>query len=322
MGEIKIREAYCVELDRVISIDTARIEYFAQTIEIGKRKKFSFLCSNIECRHSQIEGVKVTGVNYSILRKVDNNGNVISKVAHYRRNTAHLANCSWVVINDYMNSEKQHAGETKEEYANRRIVNKTHYFIDVYSPNEGSNQSKEAVLVKLSPFKKSNPASSPVKVNESKLQRPALTTTSVLSRLVESWTEARDVLSKSEFAALTFTVNNKKTSLKRYFKQLKYAIVDNHSGVTYGGAKLIQRYGKGFKLEFFDQIEQKKIFVYCSNELMQKSRNSNYIDELLKHTNCYFKIYLINQHLEKNNISYTYEISNLSNLDISMVSKQ
>ncbi len=57
----RIALAYCVQLDRVISIASARREYFSQA---EPRKRFDFLCSSEACR---AQGIKVSASNYDKL---------------------------------------------------------------------------------------------------------------------------------------------------------------------------------------------------------------------------------------------------------------
>ena len=65
MSTIKIQRAYCVELDEIVSIDTARREYFS--LLPNRRIRFNFLCSDQLCRFHNENGVRVTGVNYNKL---------------------------------------------------------------------------------------------------------------------------------------------------------------------------------------------------------------------------------------------------------------
>ncbi len=57
----RIALAYCVQLERVISIASARREYFSQA---EPRKRFDFLCSSEACR---AQGIKVSASNYDKL---------------------------------------------------------------------------------------------------------------------------------------------------------------------------------------------------------------------------------------------------------------
>jgi hypothetical protein len=60
---IRIIEAFCVELDDVISITKARRAYFSMP---EPRARFKFLCANEACLELE-QPPKITGVNYSSL---------------------------------------------------------------------------------------------------------------------------------------------------------------------------------------------------------------------------------------------------------------
>ncbi|EPZ8573264.1 hypothetical protein ACXX5O_006285, partial [Pseudomonas aeruginosa] len=68
--------AYCVQLERVISIASARREYFSQA---EPRKRFDFLCSSEGCR---AQGIKVSASNYDKLPQDTRKAAHFSKFPH------------------------------------------------------------------------------------------------------------------------------------------------------------------------------------------------------------------------------------------------
>lgn len=317
----KIHEAYCIELEEIVSIDEAREAYFAQSEDQSERKTFHFFCSTPECRHSIPGDVKVTAVNYKVLQRVDAQNRNINKEAHFRRdhNCAHLEDiCEWAKLDAYLNHKGQHENEITEEYAQRHIINNLHHFVDIYTPNDAtktraSSLLKEQLNSKL--VKKNMPAA--LSCEPKNKGRIYLNKTSLLSRLVEAWCGAKTRLSDDDFSSLMFTAKGKNRSFKWYFKHIKSAAKFNHDGVVYGGARLDKkRFNKGFKFVFYDKFKEKPTYLYCANELMQTGVRAKYISSLLDINAKYYTVYWIDQPLEEREWSDTFKINNLANLHI------
>ncbi len=88
---MQILEAYCVELEDVLTIYDAQKAYFAQPE--GERHRFHFGCSDIDCR--RIMSPLISGINYHRLAE---EGDKYRQV-HYRAPDGHphLETCVWVV---------------------------------------------------------------------------------------------------------------------------------------------------------------------------------------------------------------------------------
>lgn len=118
---MKVLFAYCHELDRIVSIDEARIEYFA--VDEIKRKRFVFSCSDRQC------SVTVTGVNYHI--KAEDGEKF--KTAHYASRSPHSAECEWRKFEEEREEGKR-SGESAEDYKERQIKRLLNDYIDSFEP--------------------------------------------------------------------------------------------------------------------------------------------------------------------------------------------
>lgn len=316
MPTTKIQRAYCVELDSCISIDTARREYFSLP-EKGRRR-FNFLCSDERCRYHNDMGVRVTGVNYDKLCEESRDGQSVIKAAHYRENDKHHPDCEWSLLNDDEEQLTQRKNETDEDYSQRKLRHKLNHFIDEFSPNledeSLSKQSDEAVLGAEKLGGRSNQSrerSSPLKSSPSK------TVTSVLSRLVETWLEAKEVLTDEEFKQMRLNVKGiGRVLLYQYFKPVRYYHHDKHIGVIYGGATLVKRYGKGFKFKFYDKVTGKQAYLYCDQKTMESYRYRNYIESILALDCHYFNVYFLAPKVSEKEEYVTYELDSLKNIHI------
>ncbi|MGJ0629983.1 hypothetical protein [Xenorhabdus bovienii] len=122
------------------------------------------------------------------------------------------------------------------------------------------------------------------------------TRTNQLQRLVDTWQEAREILSYDEFRALTLSVlSHGKIHLHEYITHIQKGLTNHYSGVIFGGGSLMKRYGRGFLINFFDKHNGKTIRLYIDKNLMEKGRFGHYVDELLETENVrYFRVFLLN----------------------------
>jgi hypothetical protein len=261
-----ITRAFCVELQQELSIVAARREYFSQALP---RERFSFLCSSESCR---AQGVKITGVRYDVKPQE----NLTFVAAHFRANPhyEHHADCEWVEV-----AQQEDDNATPEESALRKIKGKLDDYIDVFDP-----------LIKEPPKPNPKPTTGdPVAAAQApasgspKEPRLKQTRTHNLERLVDSFRQAQAQLTKEELALLTLRIPGQgEVTLRSYFRHIKFAQVSEEARVLYGGA-LVERYGTGFKFNFFDRHQGKRVSLYVPSAQMQAYRSSRYISELLSH---------------------------------------
>ena len=86
---MEILEAYCVELDRILTIYEAQEAYCA--LPAAQRKRFTFRCSDHDCRAAN--NPLVSGINYDKLAEDSD----MYRQIHFRapKDHPHLADCYW-----------------------------------------------------------------------------------------------------------------------------------------------------------------------------------------------------------------------------------
>ncbi|MDH3001460.1 hypothetical protein A1D23_13015 [Chelonobacter oris] len=251
---MSIREAYCIELDRVISIIEARHEFLSQTIP-RRYSEYHFLCSTESCRAA---GVKISGACYKELPEEH-------KVSPYykyseRNNKPHCADCEWVTY-----KIEKYAGESDKEFKLRKSRAKLHDYIDEFqllaTKNEGVITKKSDRMIQSTEInletKNSISKSSVVLKNSSKIVK-----TSMLARLVEYYLNARAQFSKTPiWWELPLKVTGKPIScLHEFFRKTEVAISKHLFCVCIGDVILKEtdsdfyfKFQKGFKNKEIDK---------------------------------------------------------------------
>ncbi len=327
---MKIIRAYCNELERVVSIDEARAEFFS--IEEEKRARFSFTCSDPICRHHNTLATKVTAVNYDKLCvqqeriKDEEKNKIVGVVAHFKRNAkyTHSTDCEWVLHELYESHAEKHDDENENDFKQRQLRMKLSHFVQIFIPDPKVLES-EIDCIDSDINNDCDHINSDVKHENGKgaqIRKSSKTQTIYLSKLVDTWNEARQTLTSEEFKQLELVIKKNKTlKLKSYFKHVRYAIADKHEGVIFGGAMMVKRYKLGFKLSFFDKVNDLPVHVYCANQVMENYRHRGYIDEVLKGPKDYFNLYILSADLVTTMNDYTLEVNNLKNLHIVAIHK-
>jgi hypothetical protein len=283
----RITKAYCVELQRIVTITEARQEYFSRE----PKKDLHFLCSTEGCRKlgPKETGVKVTGVNYRVPPQEDAN----HQNPHFRANPVdeHDPDCEWV--GEEGGSD---ALDMSQQGIASRAKRKLNDHVDVFSPDvagddeaEGSGKGPD----ELSPAKsdEATPRASARKFGA----QPRTLRSNSLERLVQYYRSARAELSEEEFEALTIQVKGmKEMPLYAYFRSIEKVKLGENDRVVHGGARY-KKFGTGFRFNFYDKFENKPISLYVSPEQMRKYRYRGYWEELFKLSEQvrYYRVYAL-----------------------------
>lgn len=280
---MKVLFAYCHELKRSVSIDEARVEYFA--VEESKRKRFVFSCSDRHCN------VAVTGVNYHV--KAEDGQKF--KTAHFRAHTPHIAACEWRKFEEEREQGKR-ADESERDYSERKIKRKLSDYIDSFDPFTGDAEDNVSKVDGSTTGSKQAVSGDEPKEREAGARRSQYTRTNRLQRFIDSWQEAKTTLPDDEFRALTFNLANYgRVSYHDYVTHIKNGVSNEYSGVIYGGATLVKRYGAGFLLRFYDEVNERTVKLYVSKDVVNKSRQGHYVNDILSTTGArFFKVFLLN----------------------------
>lgn len=272
----------------------------------------------------------MTAVNYDKLCveqvSEDDKTKIVGNVAHFKRNTnhSHSIDCEWVVLDKYENQEEKHDDENQDEYCQRQLRIKLNHFVQVFIP-DSPELEYEAECINDDVDKEANNHTD-TEGRRSKLpgkRKPVKTQTTYLSKLVDTWIEAKSKLTEEEFALLELVIKNRRTmKLKYYFKHIRYAIQNRHDGVIWGGATVLKRYDSGFKLMFFDKVNGLPVHIYCADATMRAYRHHRYFNEVLNEQKDYFNAYLLQADLVSTEKSYTFEIKDLKMFHLIAMSKK
>ncbi|EPC00599.1 hypothetical protein L861_06575 [Litchfieldella anticariensis FP35 = DSM 16096] len=312
-----ITHAYCIDLDRIVTIDEARFEYLS--LPSPRPPRFRYLCEYPACQEKQ---VRVAAVNDD---KPIEESNVF-KAPHFRRwqQEPHAAGCPWM---EDEASPVQEEGESDNDFQRRLARAKLTDFIDRFDPpvpgyddpTSSTNGDQNTVGAPPKPPHQDRPQAS---------SRPGKHRTSVLDRLVNTYIESGKLLSWEERQRLELQVGGIGTiRLVDYFQSLKRCSLQTRDRVMYGGANLERRYGEGALFHFFDTIavegpdgETKpvKVRLYISPKQVVSCRHRHYIKEILENEETpYYRLYAIGSlHYDPRYRTVSLQVEDLRQLSI------
>lgn len=289
-----ITHAFCLELDRIVTVDEARFEYLSLSGE--HRDRFRYLCTNPDCRRS---GVRVFGVNdYRPLEDTE-----VFKDPHFRKSRdEHAPGCPWEAEDV---APVQGEGESDDDFRQRAAKAKVSDFIERFTP-----PGSEAGRSETGNSKSSDPEANGSRQNTHRTQsqshhEPGMRSTTVLDRLVTSYRQARKRLDPDELRSIQLhVVGTGQIRLVDYFKPLRFCSLETRERVIFGGARFIHRWGKGVEFRFYDKVvyrregierEHYPVTLYVSPRLVEEARHRNYFEEILKEPEKrrYFTIYAL-----------------------------
>ena len=269
----RIALAYCVQLERVISIASARREYFSQA---EPRKRFDFLCSSEACR---AQGIKVSASNYDKLPQDTRKAAHFSKFPH----STHLPDCEWFVEDD---EDALRPGESAEEAGQRRIRDKLDAYVEEFDPAI----AEEAAPPPADPdAEEQPPASAAVRADAPAAPRQRTQRrrrTRDFEQLVDTFRQARAELPAEEFKQLDIHISGLGRIAARLFPAHRLCHPGQRRQVFYGGADLLpKRYGspnrpQGFRFKFRDRIDGKPVFLYVAPETLQAYPHRRYLEDI------------------------------------------
>ncbi|MBO7806121.1 hypothetical protein [Burkholderia pseudomallei] len=274
---MRITRAYCVDLDEIVTIDAARREFLS--IE-PTPERFRFLCSDDACREA---GVAVTGVNYTF--NAEEGAKHVA--AHFRAHNPekHLPDCEWRKAAKGDASDEPLPGETDEDARQRIARRKLTDFVLSFDPTDREDVDGKSRSGKGSDGDNDGAGSDGhPRPTRPRAEGPAggHASTRDLERLAESYRDARATLSDDEFRVLTLRVKKIGTlALGEYFQPLTRCSEATADRIIYGGATLSDRYpkdgGRGFKLKFYDKIDNLPVYLYVSQADVDAYRHRKYL---------------------------------------------
>ncbi|NMZ77643.1 hypothetical protein HBO32_31580 [Pseudomonas nitroreducens] len=230
----RIKRAYCVQLDEVVSITQSRQAFFSLP---EPRRSFEFLCSNKSCLDQPIKA-EITAVNY------DKHPNDTYRAAHFRENDrySHAPGCEWVIDEDVDEVNGKLPGETDEEAFVRRARRKLHDYIDVFDPNP-ERDTDAGTPGSTAGGGEEDTSGTRGKGSRQGGKASGNHSTTDLERLVECYIQARLKLSDEEFKAMRLkVVGQSEMPLRKAAWQLRRKLVAV-AGALRGDQSLRSRLG-------------------------------------------------------------------------------
>ncbi|WP_437559488.1 hypothetical protein [Acidithiobacillus sulfuriphilus] len=240
---MRIEKAFCVELGKSLDIEQAREAYFAQ----GKRRRFTFLCSDERCRASDPRiGVRVSGVNYDKLPNVD----TIFKTAHFRRQDPHIPSCYWMEIKEAEDLERvsNNGNDLVSALTAKGMTVITRFSIPktIATDTEQNEEQDEIDQIRTKPSREERISA----------YRKLFSGGGSSSKSLESLVSCYEELKHEEALDISIHVDSHGNySFKDLFCHVANIKKDDRFHVYYGGAKLYKRYHPGFSLYFFDDVD-------------------------------------------------------------------
>ncbi|WP_010212546.1 hypothetical protein [Pseudomonas sp. R81] len=311
-AKIVISEAYCVELEEIVSISEARRAYFSLPTP---RVRFTFQCTYSECLALK-KPPTITGVNYASLPEDT------YRAAHFRDpGVGHVEGCPWQ-DDEPAASDGNQSGEASTK--DREAKGKLHDFIDEF---DGTSVKQKAVAgvagdAGTESTKRQGQGRRGVAKGNSFTNRNS---TSSFVRLVEYYRNAYKDLSPSEFFALRLkVVGEGEMSLTSYFPNVSRANPDLPPRVIQGGARLEPRKGRGFMLWFIGRVDGKGVYLRVTSEVMDKYRFRGFFNDTLAQEDAdYFRVFGLGRLLlSDSGKSYRLEVEDLNHLTIFAAKKQ
>lgn len=311
-AKIVISEAYCVELEDIVSISEARRAYFSLP---APRARFTFQCSYAECLALK-KPPTITGVNYASLPEET------YRAAHFRDpHVGHVEGCPW---QDDEPGESDDNRGCKTSLKDREAKRKLHDFIDEFDgtsvkPKPGTDIAVDAGS---EPAARQGQSRHGVAKGNSFANRNR---TSSFVRLVEYYRNAHKDLTTSEFFALRLkVVGEGEMPLTSYFPNVSKANPDLPPRVIQGGARLEPRKGNGFMLWFIGRVDGKGAYLRVTSEQMDKYRFRGFFNDTLAQEDAdYFRVFGLGRLvLSETGKSYRLEVEDLNHLTIFAAKKQ
>ncbi len=309
-GQIRINEAYCVELGRTVSITEARRAYFSLP---APRARFTFQCPDSGCLALD-EPPTITGVNYSSL-PTDT-----YRAAHFRDpGVGHAVDCPWQADEATTDIAPASEAETKDREAKRKL----HDFINEFDPAPAGRQvgTQDLGGADTDRLAQNRRGDMGVGKGESFTNRNR---TKSFERLVEYYRNAAE-LDKEEFFSLQLKVAGEgEMPLISYFPNVSKARPGQPKRVIHGGARLEPRKDAGFMLWFMDRIDGKGFYLKVTDQEMEAYRFRGYFnDTLAQETADYFRIFALGRVvLSETGKSYRLEVQDLNHLTLYAVTKK
>ncbi len=278
---MKIIRAYCLEMNRVVDIYQARDHYFDiySSIDLDKRRRFQFLCSDENCRTKN--KTLVSGVNYDKL--IEETDNYVRP--HFRDLGKHMDDCEWVEfeqVTDEIEAEAEQDSSSRPRQT--RHVKRTDV-VDIFAPGRDDDETGSEGLVGTDEYERVR------RMPDARSRREALKTllrrspsqSSILENVVSSY----HLLTTKQRESTMLTVKGiGERSYGEWFKHVKGCTLHDDTFIYYGGA-WVKAYADGsFALNFFDEVTidetPHKLSMYLKADRIKRFKSQAYLQTMLE----------------------------------------
>jgi hypothetical protein len=303
---MRIGKAFCVELNEVVSIAEARREFFS----IDPRpERFSFFCSDDECRFHNGDGVRVTGVNYDKLATESAH----YKAAHFRVNSEHLQSCTWVIEHKVATNPVRRKDETSLQFDQRVARQKVSDFVDIFDPLLEELMAEKTIHTPPSSADEKLPVSRQWGGGGNTSSSPGRTKTSNLEQLADYYMEALAKFDAKAFDFLIEVCGLGTIRLGTFFEKVNRPSINGGIRVRYGNAFIVADSANEFVYQFYDEYQSMKVRLEVSKDLMAAYRYRKYVRNIVElgKSRTFVKVFAIGS-LELSTDKTHYKLSLLS----------
>lgn len=250
---IRMDVAYCIELNAIVDIQRACLEFIEQDVY----EKFNFLCSDPLCHNTN---VRVIAVNHN---KLPEEGDKVIKSPHYRVLDEHLPTCEWIEFDSIKNCDQKIPNSQEHSFDDLKDTIQITNFI-LQETNSTKNDNSEDIVKELNNIRRIFSLEERLEARKEYAQRVGSTT-----RSFEALISCYEGLKINKELKKELTISGEGTfSFQSLFKHVSNGPRESFT-VFYGGAYLYKRYGDGFSLSFFDKFDGKNISFYLSKDDIQ-----------------------------------------------------
>ncbi|MFW2600337.1 hypothetical protein [Aliarcobacter butzleri] len=279
MMNMHIEKVYCKDLDKIINIYDAEIEYFKQD---KPRKRFEFYCSDEKCRKEK--NPKVAGINYD---KHPEEG--IRRAPHFRKVDEHIAECEWIEISEAL--EELSNGNIKTEINEEKIIRKNKLKItevieefitekkriDKYE----NNSNDENLMISIKDIENRDTR----KKAYQKLYTDRLLKSKFLHKIVSCYTLLSE---KGLLENIKLKKDNTIMSYREWFKHIAYYNDNYKDRIFYGGATVSKFKDIGYTICFFDknktetEYKDKMMTLFIKANVLNSYKHKNLLIDIFK----------------------------------------
>lgn len=267
-GIMRIDQAYCVELARVIDIETAHMEYSAQQ----KPTRFHFQCADATCRNAMQP--TVTATLYDRPNPFD--GERTPMQFKWGPGAQHLATCPWEEMRQasMLATASLHSGSPANNQQLKFVAVASSVIVDMFHPGLSTmTAANTATATTRSAVRNLPTTTARLKAYVNILQTQIYHTT-FLSTVVASY---RALNQQERHQAMLHIAGLGRATYAQHFQRVNGGVPDNVARIYYGGATVVSD-ATGYRLTFYDKPvvngTPHRVTLYIGNGMIAKHQGA------------------------------------------------